>query len=159
MVAGDPNMELIPVAEPLGVATNPCQQLIDEGECFADDRSIMAGGVRCLVDTGERSEDEVRPRLTDAPNDLLADRLVDPQPAAYVTAKVGPRRPRDRAERPHAAEVEVADAILGRETAADDAQGTDAPWTQLEDRWRAGVEVSIDSRELIPDVASRCPRK
>src|SRR5690348_2300174 len=153
VIARDPDVGIVPVAEVLGIVTNTRDELVDDPDRVADDRCLVPLGVRGLVDPGERRENEFGALLAHSPNDLFDDVAIEVEPTADIPAEVRSRHTRCRAQGAKTLHTEGRDAPAGRESAADHAQGADAMLGKLEYRRRCRIDVGIDAAHLVTDVA------
>ena len=77
---------------------------------------------------------------------------VDRKPPAHVPAEMRARRARDETHSPP-------NAVLLRQSPADDVERSNAGRNHFKDCRRIGVEVAVDEAHLGPDITPRIPRQ
>ena len=97
MIAGDPELHVLPPAIALCIPADLSDSVIHDRQRTGHDGIALTSGVRCLVDTGECNERVPRSLRTQAIRGSLAYGAIDGEPTAYIAAKVGGRRPCDEA--------------------------------------------------------------
>src|SRR5688500_7152755 len=148
VVAHNPELHVIPSSRALGVTPDLARGFVDYPHCVADYRCVMPCGMRGFVDAGQGGKHEVGLLHADLLGHLAPDVTVDCEPPAHVASKVCARRTCDEPD-------PAADAVLLRQSAADDVQRGDARRNHLKECWRVGVEVAVDKADLGAHVAAR----
>lgn len=101
----------------------------------------------CLVDPGECSEGDTRSPLADVARDLCPHLSIDLEPTGNVSGEMRSCRPRRERDA-------TPDSIGSTEPPAYDAEGTKRRTSELEQRWRRRVEVTVDVAHLGADIAT-----
>jgi len=148
VIAGNPEVHLLPSAFALGVVPNLRDCVIYDRERARDDGVIVSARVRCLVDTRERDERVSRAFCAQSVRGSFSNRPVDRQPPAHVTPKVSCSGASDEAG-------VLTHTIASAKSARDDAERAEARFRQLEDRRRCRIDVAIHEPHVDADVAAR----
>jgi hypothetical protein len=101
----------------------------------------------CLVDPGECSEGDTRSLLADVARDLCPYLSIDLEPTGKVSGEM-------RSCRPSGERDATPDSIASTEPPTYHAEGAKRRTSELEQRWRRRVEVTVDVAHLGADVAA-----
>jgi hypothetical protein len=148
MIATDPHVHAVPSAVLFGVAPDLRHCLVDDAHCFADDRRVVSGGMRCFVDSGERDEGEPGFLCAQPVRDFMADPAVDLEPAFDIATKVGCRGACNEPKR-------LPYSFTALQSATYHTECAETGFGQLENRRRRAVEVAVDEPHLRTDIAAR----
>ena len=149
VVAHDPQVGLVPPAARLGVGSKSRRHGVHDRQRLTHECALVTTRMRRLVHARHRREHVIGAQFAHSTRNRRQHLPIDVEPALGAPAKVRECDAHGRARR------EGAMPARRCETSCDHAQRADAVRHQLEDRRRVRVEISVEARQLVADVAAR----